>query len=329
MNTASATPGGGTLLAIDWGTSSLRGALLDAQGRLLGERGSAQGILSVPAGGFAAVFEAQFGDWARSGVRLCLIAGMAGSKQGWLEAPYCACPAGFADIAAQLAWVDSAALPLPVAIVPGLSCTHASPAFPDAGLPDVMRGEETQVIGALQLTGVQDGVFVLPGTHSKWVTVQGGRITGFKTYMSGEFYALLTRHSLLAKSVAPDAPFEGTAFAAGVTQARSGAGLLHNAFGTRTLSLFGRMDAPALSSYLSGLVIGEELRAQATGAAQEVVLIGAPALLHPYTQALAMHGIGCRALGGEATWAGLHALANTLDGSTSPQGRTPLLQSKT
>ena len=321
MSTTTATPGNATLLAIDWGTSSLRGALLDAQGTVLAERASTQGILSVPSGAFPAAFEAQFGDWARSGVQQCLIAGMAGSKQGWVEAPYCACPAGFADIAAQLAWVVGAALPLPVAIVPGLSCLHTSSTFPDAGLPDVMRGEETQVMGAMQLTGVYDGVFVLPGTHSKWVTVQGGRIIGLRTYMSGEFYALLTRHSLLAKSVVPDAPFDGAAFTAGVTQARAGAGLLHDAFGTRTLSLFGRMGASALASYLSGLVIGEELRAQATGAVKEVVLIGAPSLLHRYTQALAIHGVTCRALGAEATWAGLHALATSLERTASP--RTP------
>ncbi len=313
MNAGPATPANGNLLAIDWGTSSLRGALLDANGKPLAERSSTHGILSVPAGAFPAVFETQFGDWARSGVRRCLIAGMAGSKQGWVEAPYCACPAGFADIAAQVARVDAAGLALPIAIVPGLSCLHASPAFPKDGLPDVMRGEETQVMGAIQLTGLHDGVFVLPGTHSKWVTVQAGRITGFKTYMSGEFYALLTRHSLLAKSVAPDAPFDKAAFTAGVTQARNGDGLLHNAFGTRTLALFARMSAAALTSYLSGLVIGEELQAQATPPGTQVVLIGAASLLQPYAAALALHGIDSRALGAEATWAGLHAIAATVD----------------
>ena len=324
MKTASRTSlGGATLLVIDWGTSSLRGALLDAQGQVLQERSSGQGILSVPAGGFNAVFEAQFGDWARSGVSRCLIAGMAGSKQGWVEAPYCACPAGFDDVAAQLAWVESPRLPLPVAIVPGLSCQHASAAFPQDGLPDVMRGEETQVLGAMQITGLHDGVFVLPGTHSKWVSVQAGRITGFKTYMSGEFYALLTRHSLLAKSVAPDAAFDSAAFAAGIGQSRNGAGLLHNAFGTRTLSLFGRMDAAALASYLSGLVIGEELHAHAADSAAEVVLIGAANLLRPYAQGLAIHGISSRALGAQATWAGLHALATTLERKLSPSAHPP------
>ena len=323
MNTPAETPRGGTLLVIDWGTSSLRGALLDAQGHVLTERSSAKGILTVPAGGFGTVFEAQFGAWARSGVRHCLIAGMVGSKQGWLEAPYCACPAGFDDIAAQLAWISDAALPVPVAIVPGLSCKHASAAFPGHGLPDVMRGEETQVFGAMQITGLRDGVFLLPGTHSKWVSVQAGRITGFKTYMSGEFYALLTHHSLLAKSVALDAPLDGTAFAAGVTQSRNGAGLLHNAFGTRTLSLFGRMDAAALASYLSGLVIGEELHAHGAASVAEVVLIGAPILLHPYAQALAIHGVRSRALGAEATWAGLRALAATLERSGAPSALSP------
>ena len=110
------------LLALDWGTTALRGARLDAEGRVLEQRAFPRGILSVPAGGFAAAFEECFGDWARGRARACLISGMAGSKQGWIEAPYCACPSGFVDVAAQLCWISDAALALPTAIVPGLSC---------------------------------------------------------------------------------------------------------------------------------------------------------------------------------------------------------------
>ena len=90
------------LLALDWGTSSLRGARIDATGRVMDERAFPRGILTVPAGGFAEVFDTCFGDWARDGAQACLISGMAGSKQGWVEAPYCACPAGFTDVAAEL-----------------------------------------------------------------------------------------------------------------------------------------------------------------------------------------------------------------------------------
>ena len=297
------------LLAVDWGTTALRGALLDGEGRVLQERSFAQGILSVAEGGFATVFDRCFGDWVRAGAQRCLVSGMAGSKQGWQEAPYCPCPADFADVASHLVAINAESLALPVAIVPGLSCVHGDAR--DGGVPDVMRGEETQVFGAMQLAGVRDGVFVLPGTHCKWVTVRDAAITGFTTYMSGEFFALLKGHSLLAKSINADAPFDGEAFAAGITRARSGGGLLHNAFGARTLSLFARMDAAALNSYLSGLVIGEELRAQAGAMPDAVILIGATVLAQAYQHALEHYGVGSRVFGAEATWAGLHALANT------------------
>ena len=105
-----------SIVVLDWGTSSLRGALLAVDGSVLEERSFARGILTVDKGDFSAVFESCFGDWMQPGV-LCLIAGMAGNQQGWLEAPYCPCPAGFADVAAQLAWVE----PGRIAIVPGLS----------------------------------------------------------------------------------------------------------------------------------------------------------------------------------------------------------------
>ena len=105
-----------TLLAVDWGTSSLRGALLDPQGRVVEVRTFARGILTVPPGGFPAVFETCFGDWTKAEDILCLIAGMAGSQQGWMQAPYCPCPAGFDEIASQLTWIQ----PGRIAIVPGL-----------------------------------------------------------------------------------------------------------------------------------------------------------------------------------------------------------------
>src|SRR4030095_12681406 len=124
------------------------------------------------------------------------------------------------------------------------------------GVPDVMRGEEVQIFGAMALTGLQDGLFVLPGTHNKWARVKKGLVTGFRTYMTGEFYSLLSQHSILARTLDASAPLDEAAFLQGVTQADNNQGLLHNAFGARTLALFDRMPARDLSSYLSGLVIG-------------------------------------------------------------------------
>ena len=309
------------LLAIDWGTSALRGALLDAQGRVLQERSSAQGILQVPANGFASVFEANFGDWTLATspkASNVLISGMAGSRQGWREAAYCPCPAGFAELGSALCWLDG--LPptwpasLRMAIVPGLSTMG------DKQTPDVMRGEEVQVFGALarqqpaaEAVAAGQGFYVLPGTHSKWVRVQDGRITGFRTCMTGEFYALLAQQSLLARSIDGAADLDAAAFVEGVQRATSApdASLLATAFSVRTLGLFGRRTPGQLASLLSGLVIGEELRAMRPrwGDMRAIDLIGSVALCERYALALAEVGITTRSHGGEATWAGLHALA--------------------
>lgn len=289
------------LIAVDWGSSTLRGARLNAAGVVLEEATFPHGILSVAPGDFASLFNTCFGEWQAHSDALCLISGMAGSRQGWSEAPYCACPAGFDALVAQLHWLRPGRL----AIVPGL-CT-------EQGLtPDVMRGEEVQVMGAMILTGEADGCFVLPGTHSKWVTVAQRRITGFQTFMTGEFYAWLSQHSLLARSVDVAAPFDGAAFDRGVDTAMAGKSLLHTAFGTRTLSLFDRLGAAALASYLSGLVIGDELRARPANGAAHVCLIGAGPLTERYERALTRCRLSSTRLGAEATWAGHHAIAQHL-----------------
>lgn len=289
------------LLAVDWGSSSLRGALIDGAGTALDERSFARGILTVAPGTFPEVFASCFADWMTPGT-LCLVSGMAGSKQGWREAPYCACPAGFDAIAAALEWVE----PGRIAIVPGLSIDKG-------GVPDVMRGEETQIFGALQLLGLTHARLVLPGTHSKWVTVENRQVTDFSTWMTGEFYALLRRQSILARMLPDDEPaLDAAAFDQGVAHALAGPGLLNTAFSTRTLSLFQRMATEALPSYLSGLVIGEELKCQALPRGEPVVVMGAEALTVRYEQALAQLGVPVKRVGAGATWRGLRAIADTL-----------------
>lgn len=279
----------------------MRGALLNASGKALQERAFEKGILAVAPGQFEEIFTACFGDWLTPDT-LCLISGMAGSQQGWQEAAYCNCPASFDDIATRLKWVE----PGRIAIVPGL-CTETG------GVPDVMRGEETQVFGALELLEIADAVLVLPGTHSKWVTVKDRQITGFSTWMTGEFYALLRRHSILARTLPPDEPaLDAAGFEHGLAAAQNGPGLLHNAFSTRTLSLFGKMDAAALPSYLSGLVIGEELKAQPLQRGDPVVVVGAGELGARYKQGLEYLGAAAILIGPEATWRGLRAIADTL-----------------
>ena len=291
------------LIGVDWGTTALRGALLAADGTVLAGHAAPRGLLSIAPGGWAAAFEAEFGAWRAAHPDIpCLMAGMVGSRQGWAEAPYCPCPAGLDDLADRLLWLQPGRL----AIVPGLSVEHD-------GLPDVMRGEETQVFGALQGLGLGNATLVLPGSHSKWVTVQAGRITGFASHMTGECYALLRQHSILARTLpADDTDWQPAAFDRGVTQAGRPGGLLHHLFGVRALALFDRQSPAEGASYLSGLLIGEELRAAAPAAGGHVVVVGSPALTARYQRALAGCGVTALTLGAEATWRGLAALASQL-----------------
>jgi 2-dehydro-3-deoxygalactonokinase len=238
---------------------------------------------------------------------------MVGSRQGWFEAEYCACPAGLAEVAAAVRVLDRSATARgrDIAIVPGLSCEHD-------GVPDVIRGEEVKVFGAIELLGIAEAQIALPGTHSKWASVGGGRIERFSTVMSGEFYALLRQHSILARTLpAEDGALDEAAFDLGVRRALDGPSLLQTAFSVRTLSLFDRLSAAALPSYLSGLVIGEELRCRPLDGTGAVVLIGAPTLVERFERALALRGVGVRRLGEEAAWRGLWAIDRRRDAAAA------------
>jgi 2-dehydro-3-deoxygalactonokinase len=294
-------------VAVDWGTSSLRVARLDDGGHAIEEREFPRGILAVAAGGFPKAFEEACGDWMKQRDALALICGMAGSQQGWKEAPYAPCPAGFAGIAGQLTWIE----PGRIAIVPGLTCETN-------GVPDVMRGEETKALGVLQVLGTGDARIVMPGTHCKWARAVSGRIESFATFMTGECYALLRQHSILARTMPQeDGELDEAAFLRGVDHAMRAGNLLHSAFFARTQSLFERIPFDARPSYLSGLVIGEELRTQDLKTSREpLVLAGADKLTRRYGIAFAHLQVGFRLLGQETTWLGLHAIANSLKESS-------------
>ena len=292
----------GALVAVDWGTSSLRAARIGAGGEVTEQRASDRGILTVPAGAFPAVLHEFCGDWLRDPSTPCLVSGMAGSRQGWREAPYVPCPAGFEALGRGLCRIEGGR----IALVPGLSCEVD-------GVPDVLRGEEVQVFGAMDLLQLREGVFVLPGTHSKWVQVEAGRVRSFATFLSGELYALLRQHSILARTMpAEDGPLDEEAFLRGVQHAQRAGSLLNAAFSARTLALFGRLPQPLAPSYLSGLVIGEELRLR-DPSLRSVVLVGSAALVQRYALALRARGCETRCLGSEATWRGLWALAQILE----------------
>jgi 2-dehydro-3-deoxygalactonokinase len=282
------------MIAIDWGTSSLRCYRLDAQGSIVESRSSDDGILHVGPGKFPEALERQIAGWEEAPI---VMSGMVGSRQGWMEAPYVPCPAGFDEIAAKLLevrWGGRRAW-----IVPGLSCNDAD------GVPDVMRGEETQILGC----GVE-GTICLPGTHSKWVEVRKGRIERFSTAMTGEVYAVLKQHSILGRMM-DEGRRDAGAFAEGVERSREAGGLLHHLFGVRTRGLMGELDAAASASYLSGILIGHELRSQD---AKRFHLLGAPELAALYQQAAAVLGIETRTLDPDAAVRSLYRLGVMLEG---------------
>jgi 2-dehydro-3-deoxygalactonokinase len=273
------------LVALDWGSTSLRAYLLGDGGRILDRRAEPWGILHLPAGDFRAAFDRITAGWSTVSNPLPAIAsGMIGSAQGWMEAAYVDLPAGAPQLARRLASVAGTTL----RIVPGLAQRGAS--------PDVMRGEETQIVGALAADpSLVDALVVLPGTHSKWVRLAGGRIREFTTYMTGELFSVLRAHSILGRlaSGGADEPEpDSAAFARGVSAAqRSADGLGSLLFSARASVLVGDLPAASSLEYLSGLLIGDELRAGLAKGGRPAALIGDPALCARYVAALEQMGL--------------------------------------
>ncbi len=300
------------LIALDWGTTSLRAALMDGQGKIVDQADTDNGIMAVAGQDFQAVFDRVAGAWLRDHPQAAVMAaGMAGSRQGWRETPYLPCPAGFQELGRGLVW--SARNGGSIGFVPGLSTRHAD------GAPDVMRGEETQVFGALDALGVDNGIFVLPGTHSKWVRVENRRIRDFHTYMTGEVFALLKQHSILSRTMPEGSPVsweEGRAsFSAGCALAAEGA-MLHNLFSVRARGLLGGLPGELAPDYLSGLLIGEEIREALalleSDAPRHIHLVCKPVLLQRYQEALSVFGLQGSGCPEQASYRGMLAIARHL-----------------
>lgn len=287
------------LIAIDWGTTRFRAYLLDSAGAVLERVSSEDGIMAVKPGGFPAVLVIRCGMWlARHPDLPVIMAGMVGSRNGWVEAPYRVCPATASDIAEAMAEVDIGN-GRKARIVPGLSTRDA------AGAPDVMRGEETLALG----TGIENGTVILPGTHSKWVHIENGMIKSFATFMTGEFYATLLSQTILGKL--REEPDDATGFAKGVEAAKRKGGLTHLAFAARTSVLLGDISGHEVAPFLSGLLIGAEVDAglEMDQSGGDIVLIADGIIVDSYTQALAARGHSCRTIATESCFtAGLARL---------------------
>lgn len=294
------------MIAVDWGGSNLRAYRLDDGGQVVERRRGEVGALACE-GRYAETLAAVIGDWDD---RLVVMCGMVGARGGWVEAPYVPCPAGVEALAAGMVELTAQASHVRALAGRSLWCAPGMCDLRDAAA-DVMRGEETQVVGLLEQLVPGVHVACLPGTHSKWVRVEDGVITAISTAMTGEIYGLLRGHSILACGMPQAEPaLDPVAFDAGLAQARAGAGLLHDVFGVRTAALFGRFDGPALPSYLSGLLVGHELQpALARAGDRPVHLVGSDALLDRYARALSAHGRIALRHREDLAAAGLHRLA--------------------
>ncbi len=303
------------LIALDWGTSSLRAYKLGPAGKVLDQRALAFGIMHLPSeprhiagvccsDGFELAFDAACGDWLDAQPDLPVIAcGMVGSAQGWSEAAYRNTPVDVASLGQALHSVRSLR-GVTVHIVPGV--------IEQVGLPNVMRGEETQVLGVLQ--GLAAEVLIgLPGSHSKWVEVVDGCITHFDTFMTGELFAVLSQHSILGRTQKTSDHFQAEAFDRGVQVALSNdgqRGVLSTLFSARTLGLTAELAPDQQPDYLSGLLIGHELAGLPAPAKRKpIVLVGTAALCARYQRALALCGFAHVSLAQAATERGLWQLA--------------------
>lgn len=312
------------LIALDWGTTSLRAYRLGENGRVLEQRSLSAGIMQLPstprpiagqlcADGFELAFDEACGDWLDAGPHVPVIAcGMVGSAQGWREAVYQETPASVSALSSALVSVRSLR-GVDVHIVPGVLQRSA--------LPNVMRGEETQVLGVLNALPTHDTqslLIGLPGSHSKWVRAVDGRIEHFDTFMTGEVYAALSAHTILGRTMQRSEAFDCAAFDRGVAVSRSSdgaAGPLSTIFSTRTLGLTGVLSGAQQPDYLSGLLIGHEIVAlkqllqQADAALPAVILIGSGPLLERYQRALDANGFPQVTLAEQATERGLWQVA--------------------
>ncbi len=277
------------MIAIDWGLSSFRAWRLGADGTV---------SAALAREDFAGALEALLAPWPGALAEPALLCGMVGSRQGWAEAPYVACPARAEEIAAALMFVPGRAGSF---IVPGLSCRNG-------GVAGVLRGEEAQILGLMPMLGDGRHALCLPGTHSKWAEVEDGAIVSFRTAMTGELFGLLRTQSTLSPLLDEGGGDDATAFAAGVARAGDAGGLTHHLFGLRAAALLGDFAPAALPSFLSGLLIGHEVAALAP-AAGTVHVVGAADLAGRYARAAALRGLSAVTHGEETAAHGLFAIA--------------------
>jgi 2-dehydro-3-deoxygalactonokinase len=302
----------------DWGTTHLRLHLCDEGGAVLDSLSGPGAAAAV--GRFAEVFDDLTGRWRNSyGALPAALCGMVGSNIGWAQAPYVACPTRLEKIARDCVTTHGGL----VRIIPGLSCRNRFNA------PDFLRGEETQILGALQLDQrLHQGrhLLCLPGTHTKWVGLEEGIVGNFLTAPTGELFNLLREHSVLVRGTSgAGAGVDGGAFAAGLAHFNEfpQAQILHRLFECRSRLLSGELSSTSVSSFLSGLLIASDVAGTQQlmpGAFTDgkVRLVGSPELTALYAAGLAARGHGAQEVdGAAASLAGLRHVHDQLTEGTA------------
>ncbi|WP_398475920.1 2-dehydro-3-deoxygalactonokinase [Tardiphaga sp.] len=296
-------------VAVDWGTSSFRAWLMAADGHVLAETRGPEGMLHCATTGFAPVLTDHLAKLDAAQDLPIVICGMAGAKQGWVEAPYLRTPTRLGALHDGAQRVDT---PGDVRILPGIAQV-------DPAAPDVMRGEETQLLGVTEPNFT--GLVCIPGTHSKWIRIENGNVVSFTTYMTGELFSVIAQHSILKHAIEHEAasPAANDAFRDGLQRAiAKPAGLTASLFSLRAAQLLGFQQRADGATRLSGLLIGTEIAdASARYGTQSVRLIGAGALGQLYATALAQAGFDISIVDAErASQQGLAKAAIHLWGAT-------------
>lgn len=283
-------------VVVDWGTSSFRGWLMSADGATLAESRGSEGMLHCAGGaGFAPVLRDHLARLGAPAAAPVLICGMAGARQGWVEAPYLRTPTRLDALHEGAVRVEAPSdMGGDVRILPGIAQAHA-----DA--PDVMRGEETQLLGVTE-PGFT-GLVCIPGTHSKWIRIEAGRVVAFSTYMTGELFSVIAQHSILLHAVEAAAPpADGQPFRDGVSTALAApTALTASLFRLRAAQLLGFQQRADGAARLSGLLIGTEIAdaQRQHGSPRSVRLIAAGPLGRLYEAALGAQGIDVTAVDAE------------------------------
>jgi 2-dehydro-3-deoxygalactonokinase len=279
-------------VVVDWGTSSFRGWLMSANGEALAESRGGEGMLHCAGTGFAPVLRdhlARLGAPAGAPVLIC---GMAGARQGWVEAPYLKTPTRLDALHEGAIRVEA---PGDIRILPGIAQARGEQ-------PDVMRGEETQLLGVTEPDFT--GLVCIPGTHSKWVRIEDGRVVAFSTYMTGELFSVVSQHSILAHAIeaAGPPPADSQPFREGLATAlKAPTALTAALFRLRAAQLLGFEQRADGAARLSGLLIGTELAdaARQYGSRQSVRLIATGTLGRLYEAALNGQGVNVTAIDAE------------------------------